>query len=63
LRIWVAAGAFFSLEILPEGGATYFLNLDQLEPANPDVVIWRFMYMDKLRDLIATNELYLCHTR
>ena len=29
-----------------------------LQPANPDVVIWRFMSMDKFWDLITTRELY-----
>jgi hypothetical protein len=33
---------------------------DQLEPTNPDVVIWRFIRMDKFRDLIATSQLYFC---
>jgi hypothetical protein len=31
---------------------------DQLEPTNPDVVIWRFIGMDKFRDLIKTSQLY-----
>ncbi len=33
---------------------------DQLEPENPDVVIWRFMNMPKFRDLMTTAELYFC---
>jgi hypothetical protein len=33
---------------------------DQREPANQDVVIWRFMDMRKFRDLITTSELYFC---
>ena len=33
---------------------------DQLEPENPDAVIWRFMKMEKFRDLLATGELYFC---
>lgn len=33
---------------------------DQLEPENQDAVIWRFMKMEKFRDLIATGELYFC---
>ena len=33
---------------------------DQLEPESQDVVIWRFMNMDKFRDLMATNKLYFC---
>ncbi len=33
---------------------------DQLEPADKDVVIWRFMDMRKFRDLITTGELYFC---
>jgi hypothetical protein len=30
---------------------------DQLEPTNPDVVIWRFIGMDKFRDLITTSQI------
>lgn len=33
---------------------------DQIEPADQDVVIWRFMDMQKFRDLIATGEIYFC---
>jgi hypothetical protein len=33
---------------------------DQLDPANQDVVIWRFMDMRKFRDLMTTGELYFC---
>jgi hypothetical protein len=33
---------------------------DQLEPVNQDVAIWRFMNMEKFRDLMATAELYFC---
>lgn len=33
---------------------------DQLEPADQDVVIWRFMDMPKFRDLITTGQLYFC---
>jgi hypothetical protein len=33
---------------------------DQIEPENPDVVIWRFMAMEKFRDLMASGELYFC---
>jgi hypothetical protein len=29
-----------------------------LQPANPDVVIWRFMSINKFRDLITTSKLY-----
>ena len=34
--------------------------LDQLEPANQNVVIWRFMNMRKFADLMNTSELYFC---
>jgi hypothetical protein len=34
--------------------------VDQLEPENPDAVIWRFMKMEKFRDLVTTGELYFC---
>jgi hypothetical protein len=33
---------------------------DQLEPENQDAVIWGFMNMKKLRDLVGTGELYFC---
>jgi hypothetical protein len=33
---------------------------DQLEPANQDGVIWRFMNMTKFADLMNTSELYFC---
>src|SRR5258708_3789099 len=33
---------------------------DQLEPENQDAVIWRFMNMEKFRDLVTTAELYFC---
>ncbi|MGA2967269.1 MAG: hypothetical protein ABSD64_13750 [Terriglobales bacterium] len=33
---------------------------DQLEPADQDAVIWRFMKMEKFHDLMDTNELYFC---
>lgn len=33
---------------------------DQLEPNNQDAEIWRFMNMQKFRDLIITGELYFC---
>jgi hypothetical protein len=33
---------------------------DQLEPANHDAVIWRFLNLQKFRDLIETSELYFC---
>src|SRR6266700_747882 len=33
---------------------------DQLEPENQDAVIWRFMKIEKFRDLMATGELYFC---
>jgi hypothetical protein len=32
--------------------------IDQLEPENQDVVIWRFMNMKKFADLMATGELF-----
>ena len=31
---------------------------DQLEPTNPEVVIWRFMKMARFADLVKTGELY-----
>jgi len=34
--------------------------LDQLEPQNQDVAIWRFMSLKKFQDLIRTRELYFC---
>jgi hypothetical protein len=33
---------------------------NQLEPEDQDVAIWRFMDMEKFRDLITTEELYFC---
>ena len=33
---------------------------DQLEPENQDAVIWRFLDLPKLRDLIETSEIYFC---
>lgn len=33
---------------------------DQLEPANQDAAIWRFINMAKFRDLMGTSELYFC---
>jgi hypothetical protein len=33
---------------------------DQLEPEDQDAVIWRFMKMEKFRDLMVTGELYFC---
>jgi hypothetical protein len=33
---------------------------DQLEPENQDAAIWRFMNLEKFRDLMATGELYFC---
>ena len=33
---------------------------DQLEPPNPEVVIWRYMKMARFADLIKTGELYFC---
>ena len=33
---------------------------DQLEPANQDAAIWRFINMPKFRDLMGTAELYFC---
>jgi len=33
---------------------------DQLEPENPDAVIWRFMKMARFRELMTTGELYFC---
>ena len=33
---------------------------DQLEPTNPEVVIWRFMKMARFADLMKTGELYFC---
>ena len=33
---------------------------DQLEPENQDAVIWRFMKMEKFRDLMSAEELYFC---
>jgi hypothetical protein len=33
---------------------------DQLEPTNPEVVIWRFMKMARFADLMKTHELYFC---
>ena len=33
---------------------------DQLEPQNQHAVIWRFVNLPKLRDLLATQELYFC---
>ena len=33
---------------------------DQLEPENQDVVIWRFMNIDKFHDLMASSKLYFC---
>jgi hypothetical protein len=33
---------------------------DQLAPDDEDVAIWRFMNMEKFRDLMATGELYFC---
>lgn len=36
--------------------------VDQLEPENQDAVIWRFVNMEKFRDLITTGELYFCRS-
>jgi hypothetical protein len=50
----------------PDLGSTYPRIMpvetypDQLEPENQAVVIWRFMRMDKFRDLIETSKLYFC---
>ena len=33
---------------------------DQQEPQDDDAVIWRFMSLEKFRDLITTRELYFC---
>jgi hypothetical protein len=33
---------------------------DQLEPEDQDAVIWRFMNLEKFRDLMDTGELYFC---
>jgi hypothetical protein len=33
---------------------------DQFEPRKQDVAIWRFMDMQKFRDLMMTGELYFC---
>lgn len=33
---------------------------DQLEPTNPEVVIWRFTKMARFADLMNTGELYFC---
>jgi hypothetical protein len=33
---------------------------DQLEPTNPDTVIWRFMKMERFSDLMKSGELYFC---
>jgi hypothetical protein len=33
---------------------------DQLEPANSDAVIWRFMKMKRFSDLMKTSELFFC---
>jgi hypothetical protein len=33
---------------------------DQLEPIDQEAVIWRFMKMEKFRDLMASGELYFC---
>ena len=33
---------------------------DQLEPASPDAVIWRFMKMERFSDVMKTGELYFC---
>ena len=33
---------------------------EQLEPENQDAVIWRFLDLPKLRDLIETSEIYFC---
>lgn len=34
--------------------------VDQLEPKNEGAAIWRFLNMDKFRDLFTTSELYFC---
>lgn len=34
--------------------------VEQLEPKNKDAPIWRFLSMEKFRDLMATRELYFC---
>lgn len=34
--------------------------VDQIEPQNQDVVIWRFMNMKKCADFMDTGELYFC---
>lgn len=34
--------------------------VDQIEPENQDVAIWRFMNLEKFTDLIDTRELYFC---
>src|SRR5215472_12877131 len=33
---------------------------DQLEPENQEVDIWRFMNLEKFRDLMVSGELYFC---
>jgi hypothetical protein len=33
---------------------------DQLEPKNQDAIIWRFMSLEKFRDLMVSGELYFC---
>jgi hypothetical protein len=33
---------------------------DAPEPDDQEAVVWRFMDMDKFRDLVTTSELYLC---
>jgi hypothetical protein len=33
---------------------------DQLEPTNQDAIIWRFMNLEKFRDLIDSGKLYFC---
>jgi len=34
--------------------------LNQNDPQNQEAVIWRFMHLEKVRDLITTGELYFC---
>jgi hypothetical protein len=34
--------------------------VEQSEPKNKDAAIWRFLSMEKFRDLMATGELYFC---
>jgi hypothetical protein len=34
--------------------------VDQLEPENQDAVIWRFMNLEKFRNLMVSGDLYFC---